>query len=98
MALASGGAAAGDLRHRVNPCHFGLLLATDLAGLASLAADLLTGVADALALVRLGLAGRADLAAIWPTISLSIPTTARRVGFSSSKAMPSGGSISTGWQ
>src|SRR6185436_9908348 len=37
----------------------GLLLAADLAGLAGLAADLLAGVADALALVRLGLAGRA---------------------------------------
>src|SRR6185503_9505760 len=38
----------------------GLLLAADLAGLAGLAADLLAGVADALALVGLGLAGRAD--------------------------------------
>src|SRR5215510_10215619 len=37
------------------------LLATDLAGLAGLAADLLAGVADTLALVGLGLAGRADL-------------------------------------
>src|SRR4029079_3356894 len=38
-----------------------LLLPADLAGLACLAADLLAGVPDALALVRLGLAGRADL-------------------------------------
>src|SRR6185503_4702772 len=38
----------------------GLLLAADLAGFAGLAADLLTGVADALALVRLGLARGAD--------------------------------------
>src|SRR6188472_3978548 len=38
-----------------------LLLAADLAGLAGLAADVLAGVAHALALVRLGLAGRADL-------------------------------------
>src|SRR5688500_1468534 len=38
-----------------------LLLATDLAGLARLATDHLAGVADALALVRLGLAGRAHL-------------------------------------
>src|SRR3954451_4367790 len=38
-----------------------LLLAADLAGLAGLAPDLLAGVADALALVRLGLAGRTDL-------------------------------------
>src|SRR6185503_4652946 len=38
----------------------GLLLAADLAGLAGLAADLLAGVADALALVRLGLARRPD--------------------------------------
>src|SRR5512138_625542 len=37
-----------------------LLLAADLAGLAGLAADLLAGIANALALVRLGLAGRAD--------------------------------------
>src|ERR1041384_4330232 len=35
-----------------------LLLAADLAGLAGLAADLLAGVANALALVRLGLARR----------------------------------------
>src|SRR5512141_2047822 len=38
----------------------GLLLAADLAGLAGLAADLLAGVANALALVRLGLAARPD--------------------------------------
>src|SRR6185295_18487888 len=38
----------------------GLLLAADLAGLAGLAADLLARVADALALVGLGLARRAD--------------------------------------
>src|SRR6185437_11488446 len=38
----------------------GLLLAADLAGLAGLAANLLAGVANALALVRLGLARRAD--------------------------------------
>src|SRR5215207_7864693 len=38
-----------------------LLLAADLAGLAGLAADVLARVADALALVRLGLARRADL-------------------------------------
>src|SRR6187397_2827790 len=38
-----------------------LLLSADLAGLAGLAADVLAGVAHALALVRLGLAGRADL-------------------------------------
>src|SRR3954451_802429 len=38
-----------------------LLLAADLAGLAGLAADLLPGVPDALALVRLGLACGADL-------------------------------------
>src|SRR5689334_9762244 len=38
----------------------GLLLAADLAGLAGLAADLLARVANALALVRLGLARRAD--------------------------------------
>src|SRR5215212_4688441 len=38
----------------------GLLLAADLAGLAGLAADLLAGVANALALVGLGLARRAD--------------------------------------
>src|SRR6185436_14085973 len=38
-----------------------LLLAADLAGLAGLAADLLAGVAHALALVGLRLAGRADL-------------------------------------
>src|SRR5512135_2318471 len=37
-----------------------LLLAADLAGLAGLAADVLAGVADALALVRLGLATGAD--------------------------------------
>src|SRR5258706_14335745 len=39
----------------------GLLLSADLAGLAGLAADLLAGVAHALALVGLGLAGRPDL-------------------------------------
>src|SRR3954447_12793403 len=38
----------------------GLLLAADLAGLAGLAADLLAGVANALALVGLGLARRPD--------------------------------------
>src|SRR6188768_2105494 len=38
-----------------------LLLAADLAGLAGLAADVLARVFDALALVRLGLARRADL-------------------------------------
>src|SRR5262245_52496748 len=38
-----------------------LLLAADLAGLAGLAADVLALVADTLALVRLGLARRADL-------------------------------------
>src|SRR5215212_1868301 len=38
----------------------GLLLAADLAGLAGLPADLLAGVANALALVGLGLAGRPD--------------------------------------
>src|SRR6185503_15296244 len=38
-----------------------LLLAADLAGLAGLAADVLARVADALALVRLGLARGADL-------------------------------------
>src|SRR3954451_2923650 len=38
----------------------GLLLAADLAGLAGLAADLLAGVADTLALVGLGLAGGSD--------------------------------------
>src|SRR5690349_12347427 len=38
-----------------------LLLAADLAGLAGLAADVLAGVAHALALVGLGLASRADL-------------------------------------
>src|SRR6267142_4650874 len=38
----------------------GLLLAAALAGLAGLAPDLLAGVADTLALVRLGLARRAD--------------------------------------
>src|SRR5258705_1493525 len=38
-----------------------LLLAADLAGLAGLAADLLAGVAHALALVGLRLAGRPDL-------------------------------------
>src|SRR5215213_8067948 len=38
----------------------GLLLAADLAGLAGLAADLLAGVANTLALVGLGLAGRAN--------------------------------------
>src|SRR3712207_9255207 len=37
-----------------------LLLAADLAGLARLATDDLARVADALALVRLGLAGRAN--------------------------------------
>src|SRR5918997_2657709 len=37
-----------------------LLLAADLAGLAGLAADALTGVADALALVRLGFASGAE--------------------------------------
>src|SRR3990172_7156442 len=37
------------------------LLAADLAGLAGLAADPLAGVLDALALVRLGLAGGPDL-------------------------------------
>src|SRR4029079_10534196 len=36
-------------------------------------------------------------AATWPTSSLSIPTTARRVGFSTSNEIPDGGSISTGW-
>ena len=61
--MLSGGAAAGDLRHRVRSFvgRQWLLLAADLAGLAGLAADLLAGVADALALVRLRLAGRADL-------------------------------------
>src|SRR5678816_2804227 len=43
------------------PRSVGLLLAADLAGLAGLATDVLAGVAHALALVRLGLAGRADL-------------------------------------
>src|SRR4051812_2106815 len=44
------------------PCRSsGSLLAADLAGLAGLAADLLPGVADALALVRLGLARGPDL-------------------------------------
>src|SRR4026209_2491989 len=38
-----------------------LLLAADLAGLAGLSADLLARVANALALVRLRLAGRPDL-------------------------------------
>src|SRR6476660_8817166 len=38
----------------------GLLLAADLAGLARLATDHLTGVADALALVRFGFAGGAN--------------------------------------
>src|SRR5947209_20322078 len=38
----------------------GSLLAADLAGLAGLAADALAGVANALALVRLGLPGGAD--------------------------------------
>ena len=63
VALLSGGAAGGDLRHRDRSFVSAswLLLAADLAGLAGLAADLLAGVADALALVRLGLAGRADL-------------------------------------
>src|SRR5438045_5797810 len=42
-------------------CSLVLLLAADLAGLAGLAADLLAGVAHALALVRLGLARRANL-------------------------------------
>src|SRR6476646_8645689 len=50
VALASCGAAAGDLRHLVRSFN-GLLLAADLAGLAGLAADLLPGVAAALALV-----------------------------------------------
>jgi len=36
-------------------------------------------------------------AAIWPTSSLSMQTTARRVGFSTSKLIPLGGSISIGW-
>src|SRR5512146_2798072 len=36
-------------------------------------------------------------AATRPTSSLSIPTTARRTGVSTSKLMPSGGWISTGW-
>src|SRR5947207_13630365 len=36
----------------------GLLLAADLAGLAGLSADLLSGIADALALVRLGFSRR----------------------------------------
>ena len=51
---ARGRAAGGDLLHR-------LLLPADLAGLARLATDLLAGVPDALALVRLGLAGGADV-------------------------------------
>jgi hypothetical protein len=51
----------GDLRHRVVPSSSRLLLAADLAGLAGLAADVLAGVAHALALVRLGLARRRDL-------------------------------------
>src|SRR5512143_106498 len=42
------------------PCQSRLLLAADLAGLAGLATDVFAGVAHALALVRLGLAGRAD--------------------------------------
>src|SRR4029079_16883456 len=59
VALLSGGAAAGDLRHRARS-FTRLLLPADLAGLAGLAADLLSGVAHALALVGLRLAGRAD--------------------------------------
>ena len=50
---------ASSCRSSVARCR--LLLAADLAGLAGLAADVLARVADALALVRLGLAGRADL-------------------------------------
>ena len=62
VALASGGAAGGDLRHRVRSfVGHGLLLPADLAGLAGLAADVLAGVAHALALVGLRLARRADL-------------------------------------
>src|SRR3954464_3732600 len=49
---ARGGPAGRNLLHR-------LLLPADLAGLARLATDLLAGVPDALALVRLGLAGGA---------------------------------------
>src|SRR5439155_21758546 len=58
VALASCGAAAGDLRHR--PSFNPLLLAADLAGLAGLAADLLPGIAHALALVGLRLARGPD--------------------------------------
>src|SRR6476620_4685772 len=61
VALASGGAAGGDLRHRVRSLSVTLLLAADLAGLAGLAADVLAGVARALALVGLRLAGGTDL-------------------------------------
>src|SRR5690606_999996 len=36
-------------------------------------------------------------AATWPTSCLSIPSTCSRVGFSTRKVMPSGGSTTTGW-
>src|SRR5262245_20385144 len=61
VALGSGGAATGDLRHDVRSLLSWLLLAADLAGLAGLATDVLARVADALTLVRLRLPGRADL-------------------------------------
>src|SRR3970040_1290443 len=57
----------------------GLLLAADLAGLAGLAADVLAGVAHALALVGLRLAGRADLRGDLPD-QLRVDTPARKAG------------------
>src|SRR5260221_725024 len=58
MALLGVCAAVGDVGHGLS--FIGLLVAADLAGLAGLPADLLAGIANALALVGLRLAGRPD--------------------------------------
>jgi hypothetical protein len=68
-----------------------------LTSLSDLAADVLAGVADALALVRLGLAELADVGGDLADELLVDARRPERVGPRPSKVMPSGALTVTGW-
>ena len=69
-----------------------------LTSLSDLAADVLAGVADALALVGLGLAQLADVRGdLADQLLVDALTTPSRVGLSTVKVMPSGALNVIGW-
>ena len=68
-----------------------------LTSLSDLAADVLAGVAHALALVRLGLAELADVGGDLADVLLVDALDRELGGLSTAKVMPSGASTVTGW-